>query len=290
MEKMVVRRIRRLVLALAASLAAMTAGPALAWSDLGHRVIGDLAYQRLTPATKAAVDRLIRDAAVSGDTGCPVATLADAAAFAGCVDGLRPFNDWRRAHYDAIPFCGPIDKASYCKDGRCASEAAKRAAATLADPAATPAMKLSALELLAHVIGDLHQPLDMIDNRDERGQEIRVVLPGSSDRRLNLHDFWNEVVLAPALGGEEIGVRYLEPIARAGQGWERGTIDDWASETYQIAKGLYERLPEPPTCGRNPRNPEVLDRGYVLSSVAVAREQLAKASVRLASVLNASLR
>jgi len=282
--------VRRVALALLGLAGASFAGPALAWGDLGHRVVADLAYERLTPAAKRQVDALLHESVVSGEPSCPVASLADAAVFADCVDGVRRFNDLRKLHYDAVPFCGTPVKADYCKDGLCASEAAKRALAALADPAQPPAVRLLALEQAAHFLADLHQPLDMIDNRDDRGGEIRVVLPGSSDRRLNLHLFWNEIVLAPALGGEEIGVRYLEPIARSGRGWDTGDIDAWAAETQALARQIYVRLPEPPQCGRNPRAPESLERGYVMTAIPLVREQLAKAGIRLATALNAALR
>lgn len=282
--------LRRAVFALFAAVACAAAGPALAWGDLGHRVAADLAYERLTPAAKAQVDGLIRNAGPAAEPSCPIASLADAAVFPDCVEGISRFNALRRLHYDPAPFCGMPPKPDWCKDGRCASEAAKRAAALLADPTQTPAARLDALAELAHFVADLHAPLNMIDNRDDHGEEIRITLPGSTDRRLNLHGFWNDVVLAPALGSEEQGVRYLEPVIRGGRDWAGGGVDDWALETRMIARSIYERLPEPPTCNRNPRNPEILDRGYVLDAVAVTRAQVAKAGVRLADLLNATLR
>jgi hypothetical protein len=280
--------LRRSVLAAAALAASLAASPALAWGELAHRVVADLAYQRLAPATRARVDALIAEAAVSGEPSCPVASFADAAAFPDCVDGIRRYNELRRLHYEERPFCPPERPRDVCKDGECVSGAVKRAAAALADPAAPPAAKLYALEQAVHFVADLHQPLNMIDNRDDRGEDIRIVLPGSSDRRLNLNRFWNEIVLAPALGGEADGVRYVAPLAQ--DRWAEGDVDAWAFETHVLARTIYERLPEPPACGREPRDPEVLDRGYVLAAVPVAREQLAKAAVRLAALLDATLR
>jgi hypothetical protein len=159
-----------------------------------------------------------------------------------------------------------------------------------AGAAGPAAAKLYALEQATHFMADLHQPLDMIDNRDDHGREIRVVLPGSSDKHLNLHDFWNDQIVALAVGSEDLGDRWLQPVANAGQRWDEGGVDAWANETTALARSIYQQLPEPPTCGRNPRNPEMLDRGYVMATVPVAREQLAKAAVRLASVLNTAMR
>jgi hypothetical protein len=291
MEGLVVMTgLRRAAVALAGLALFAAASPALAWGDLGHRVVADLAYERLTPAARRQVDALLAEAPVSGEPSCPVASFSDAAVFADCVDGIRRYNDMRRLHFEAAPLCGPPVKANYCKDGACASEAIKRAQAVLADPVQPAAARLLALEQIANFVADLHQPTNMIDNRDDRGADIRIALPGSADRRLNFHDFWNDILLAPSLGGEDIGVRYLEPVARSGRGWDEGDVDAWATETQGLARQIYARLPEPPQCGRNPKGPEVLDRGYVLAAVPQAREQLAKAGIRLATLLNATLR
>ena len=99
-----------------------------------------------------------------------------------------------------------------------------------------------------------------------------------------------DTLVALAIGSEDLGARWLQPVAIAGQHWDEGGVDAWGAETTALARTLYSHLPEPPMCGRNPRNPEALDRGYVSAAVPVAREQLAKAAVRLASVLNATLR
>lgn len=283
-------KVRRVALALSVVVATAWSAPAFAWSELGHRVVADLAYARLTPEAKVQVDTLIAGGALTGEPSCPVASLADAAAFPDCVEGIRKYNELRKLHEESQPLCPAQARGDPCKDGQCASAAVKKARAALADPMTTPEGKLYALENLAHFIADLHQPLDMIDNRDDRGRDVRIVLPGSSDKHLNLHDFWNDQIVAVAVGSEELGDRWLQPVARAGQRWDEGGVDAWAAETSALGRSIYAHLPEPPMCGRNPRNPEVLDRGYVAAATPVAREQLAKAAVRLASVLNATFR
>lgn len=272
------------------------AGPAAAWSEPAHRAIAEIAYARLTPEARTAVDALIAEgrsptaATLAVEPSCPVLSLADAAVFMDCVDGVRRYNDFRRLHYDNAPLCGAVDKNVYCRNGECLSEAVKRAVAVLRDPLALPADKLFALQQLTHFMGDLHQPYQMIDNRDDRGAEIRVSLPGSSDRRLNLHMVWDEALPSLAVGSGELGARFIGPLATNNEtAWGRGSVDQWALETQQLARSLYERLPEPPQCGRRPRDPPVLTRAYVLSGTTTVREQLAKAGVRLAAVLNATL-
>ena len=287
--------LRRAVAALAALLLVglailAQAGPAAAWGDMGYRVMGDLAYARLTPAARAQVDAMIAAAPVSGEPSCPVASLADAAVFPGCVDGIRRYNDLRKSRDEDQPVCPAQARGDPCKDGQCPSGAVKRALAVLADPARQAPARLYALEQLSRAIADLHQPFDMVDNRDDHARDIRVVLPGSSDKHLNLHDFWTDIVLAPALGADEgTAAAWLQPVVAGDRGWETGDVDAWAGETATLARVLYSRLPEEPQCGRNPRNPEALDRTYVEAAVPIAREQLARAAVRLAALLNQTL-
>jgi len=282
---------KRALAALAALICLAAAQPAAAWSEPGHRVIAEIAYARLTPEARAGVDDLIAQGGLSGEPSCPVYTLADAAVFVACVDGIRQYNDLRRLHYEAAPLCGAVNKNDYCRNGQCASEAVKAAIGVLANPFLPVADRLFALQQLAHFLGDLHQPHNMIDNRDNRGESIRVSLPGSSDRGLNLYRVWDEVLPALAVGSGELGASFIEPLAENNDAvWRAGNIDDWALETQQLARSLYARLPEPPECGRRPRGTPALDRTYVAAGVATVREQLAKSGVRLAAVLNAVLR
>ena len=270
--------------------------PALAWSELAHRAVADLAYERLTPETRNAINQIITQASAVPkvqEPGCMIRTLADAAAFPHCVDelGVRRFNNLEKLSYDAIPICGQVDKTNYCKNGQCASEAVRAAINILRNPAALPQERLLALAQVSNFLAALHQPLDAADNKDARGTRIRVSLPGSGKAKLNLHDVWDDQLVATAVGSEEVGVPYLAALALDnGGGWERGDLDAWGDETHRLATAfVYPRLPEPPMCGKTPNGVQALDRAYLSAAVPVVRQQLAKAGVRLAVVLNDAL-
>ena len=283
----------RRFLAAAAALAAIAlAGPAAAWGELGHRAVAELAAERLTPAAKTEIAGLIA-AAGRTEPSCPVYSLGDAAAFMGCVSDLGKYGALERLHYDARPFCPPPKPVDYCRNGQCATEALKRAVAVLRDRQQPAPARLAALEQASHLMADLHEPTSMNDNRDDQGERLRVILPGASDKaRLSLRDFWENNLPALAVGSLESGLPYLRPVAAKGAaGWARGDIDAWALETHVLAAGkIYPGLPEVPACNRLPKTSEPLDRAYVSAAVPVAREQLAKAGVRLAVVLNDALR
>lgn len=284
---------RKLAAAAAALAAALAlAGPAAAWDELGHRAVAELASERLTPVARTEIANLI-SAAGRTEPSCPVYSLGDAAAFMSCVSDLGKYSALERIHYDARPFCPPPKPVDYCRNGQCASEALKRAVAVLRDRQQPAAARLAALEQVSHLVADLHEPTSMIDNRDDQGGRLRVILPGASEKaRLSLRDFWEANLPALAVGSLETGLPYLRPIAaRGAAGWSRGDIDAWATETHILAsEQVYAGLPEVPVCNRLPKAPELLDRAYVSAAVPTAREQLAKAGVRLAVVLNDALR
>jgi hypothetical protein len=68
--------------------------------------------------------------------------------------------------------------------------------------------------------------------------------------------------------------------------WSAGTAADWALESFGVAKRhTYGLLPAPDS-----PNHYRLSADYVADATAVTREQLSKAGVRLAFVLNRALR
>jgi len=73
-----------------------------------------------------------------------------------------------------------------------------------------------------------------------------VVLPGSSDNRLNLHVSGTSIVLAPALGGERSACA-----TRTGRAFRRGMGHRrrrrLAAETQALARQIYVRLPSRPS-------------------------------------------
>ena len=150
---------------------------------------------------------------------------------------------------------------------------------------------MAALEAVAYLIAELHQPLHAADNGDRSGTRFRVTLPGSSDKRLTLYSVWDEDLVATAIGDAETGLPYLRPLAEANApAWSKGDVDAWVADTNQVAVAdVYGRLPTPPPCGHPPDKPQFLDRGYMTYGAEVVRNQLAKAAVRLAQVLNAAL-
>lgn len=277
-------------LIIAALLLVLPATRAAAWGSEGHRIVAALAYDRLTPRARETVDTLIAHSAEQGTPSCPVATLMDAATWPDCVRPLHQRFDYLAAmHYEDVPLCETPPKVRYCPDGKCITEETKRAISILKDAARSPADRLQALEEIAHFVGDMHQPLHAMDNGDRGGNLVQVTVQG---RATNLHHVWDVEVLENAVGTSEAAAEtVLRPlIAANARQWSGGRIDDWLAESHGLARTyVYPSLVQPPMCGQ-PAPPQAITPAYLDGAAPIVRQQLAKAAIRLAKVLNQTLK
>ena len=282
-------RLVLVVVAVLCLLASFAPGTARAWDPEADRAVARLAYERLAPGPRARVDMLFGGGVTV--EGCRVRGLEDSAAFVDCLHGGKA--DFMRAlPYDLIPLCGPPSLARGCPGGVCASEALKHFIAELASPVTPRLDRVLALEATAYLMAELHQPLHDADNGDRSGDRVRVILPGALKAKASLYSIWDNDLVASAIGGSaETGLPYLRPLADAhADAWVQGDVDAWVVEGHDVAlHTVYGRLPQPPACGKPPDRPEGLGPDYFAAATPVVREQLAKAGVRLAAVLNASL-
>jgi hypothetical protein len=155
-------------------------------------------------------------------------------------------------------------------------------AVELKDPTTNPEERLVALKFVLHFVGDLHQPLLASDAHDRGGNDKRVSAKGF--KASNLHRFWDTEFVeqlgpdAKTIASDLIG-RITEAQARA---WSHGTTSDWAVESFQVAKqDAYGRLPEP-----SKRRGFRLTNDYIAMAADDVAQQLSKAGVRLAMLLN----
>jgi hypothetical protein len=259
-----------------------------AWGLEGHRIVAALAYERLTPTAKRAIEGLIALSAAQDTPTCPVHSLEDASTWPDCVRSLRRFGYLTVMHYEDVPICGLAVKSVYCPDGRCITEETRRAIVVLKDTRRPPGERIQALEEITHLIGDLHQPLHAADNNDRGGNEVRVQVGG---HETNLHHVWDDEVLVAAVGPSEVEAENaLRPLIRANAAaWSDGDLDHWLAQSHRLAVSyVYPKLVKPPSCNI-PAPPQSISQAYLDKAAPIVRIQLARASLRLSSILNRAL-
>jgi hypothetical protein len=264
-------------------LCALPLARAAAFGAEGHRIVGLVAEEFLDAPARAELARLD-----GGESLATVGLWLDE--HKGELRAELPGSD--RWHYDNRPACAaqaPV--ASYCADGECASAAFAKYRAVLADRGAPPAARLLALRVVVHLVADVHQPLHVADNGD-RGANRVEVLVGNRSRPKPLHAAWDvDFVRRAARGADaaDFAARLAAEHRGASAALGRGSFGDWMQESYRLAQTVaYGRLPGF-ACGAPPGGVVRLPRAYSDEAAAIVREQLARAGIRLATLLNGTL-
>jgi hypothetical protein len=271
-----------------AAIAIVMAAPSVgAWGGQGHRLVGLIAAERLTPIARQNVTWLL-----DGQTLAEVATWADSIR----SDQQQTYG-W---HFLNIP----PGAAGYDRDRDCPRAAGVAAGSRadrwrdcavdrilfweqrLADATLDRADRATALKFLVHFIGDLHQPFHTI-GVGRGGNDVTVRVFGNANCAeagqkpfpCNLHSVWDGRLLARRDLDDRAYVAQLQTLIvdkRLGA-QPPGTPAQWAEQSFRVAT---EALVKP---GTN------IDEGYYRRHIGVIDERIALAGVRLAAVLNRTL-
>ena len=244
-------------------LAFASHAPALAWSQTGHRVTGAIADQYLGPRARAAVKDILGTESLAESTTWP--------------DFMRsaPGNFWQKEanpwHYVTVPVGQTYQQAGAPPQGD-AYTALKRFSETVRDPKAPLADRQTALRFIAHIVGDLAQPLHVGNGTDRGGNSVKVTFFG---KPTNLHSVWdNDMVESEGLSYTEM-TQWLQAAATPDQlrAWSSPDPMQWISDSVAVRDRIY------------PTNPE-LGYSYIFEHRETVRQQLSKGGLRLAAYLN----
>ena len=279
------RRTRVSLLLFAALLAASPA--ALAWSALGHRLVGAIAERHLDPAAEAQVRALL--------AGEPDPTLAGVAYWADALRNDDPprFKATSRWHYINARGGGcDFDLARDCPDGGCVVAQIQRQRAILADRTRPREARRDALKFLVHLVGDAHQPMHAGDRTDAGGNQYQISLATALEPEAyardkyvdgvmgtNLHSVWDYYILGAAGLSLPQYARKLDALP-----WPPSNEAPlfapmaWARESCRLveARHLYP-------------DGHKLDDGYLDAMRPLAEQRIRQAAWRLASILNGAL-
>ena len=253
---------------------------AQAWGAAGHQITGLIAQSLLTERASQQVQQLLKNE-----------TLAEAAVYMDQHRGplARRWPASSRWHYDNQSVC---TNAPYCQDGNCATNQIEQFRKLLADHQANQADRARALRLIVHMVGDIHQPLHTADNDDRGGNTVKVRIPPRR-RTYLLHSLLDSAVIQQLIGSQTTSTyaAQIQTTYRARiPSWQQGNAKQWAQESHRLATTeIYAKLPGF-SCGQKATMPLVLPESYLQSTQAYLPEQLVKAGVRIAFILNTTLK
>ncbi len=258
----------------------------LAWSALGHRLVGALAERHLDPAAQAQVHVLL--------AGEPDPTLAGVATWADTLRDSDPerFKQTSRWHYiDTPPGTCAYVPARDCPDGNCAIAAIGKQRAILADRSQPLAARRDALKFVVHLVGDVHQPMHANNHDDKGGNDFQVSLrtdlqPEAYARNryvngvmgTNLHSVWDFYIL----GSEHLDLQHytdrLDALPWPPKVESIAGPEAWAGESCRLvdARQLYPAR-------------HTMDRSYLDAERPLAEQRIRQAAYRLAVLLDDTL-
>lgn len=242
------------------------------WSFSPHQVICEVAWQRLTPEAKELV-RTVRQTDTTG-----ARTFAES-----CVWADQVRDSTHRAtyeyHFINVDRGSPrVDWKRDCAAYDCVAVAVVRYAHYLSlEPKGSRdrLRRAEALKFLGHFVGDLHQPLHAGYGDDLGGNTTMVTWEG---RETRLHSVWDgQIPRRAGITGLESAPEIAASISdtQAAE-WLKSDVYGWVEESYQLVR----------TVVYNFQPGEELSGSYATKAVPVVNEQIRKAGVRLAGLLN----
>jgi nuclease S1 len=299
-----------------------TASTAHAWGCKGHQTVALIAEKHLTPEARQSVEKLLGENPIDPKLKryCGDATqdlMVDASTWPDDVRNERHNGPW---HYTDIPrgkHKGSLEE--FCGADGCVTRAIEEQRAILKDKSADSVKRAEAIRYLIHFVGDLHQPLHVINNGDNGGNCVPVkylhheplpnpLHPEREDYSPNLHQIWDTEIIErdmevsnPHRYADELDEKFRTESAA----WEAAGIhvENWAWEVHEQAETeVYDAFSvristepdvKPKGCSDNNHVGKrqfdkhlTVDEAYQSRAAKTAEKGLAEAGVRLAIILN----
>lgn len=238
----------------------------MAWGVQGHRVVGEVANRYISKKTGRAF------AAILGHES--IAMTSNWADFIKSDPSYNYLSNW---HYinlpagltrDAVFNFLATDTATdvYTKINWLVQE--------LKNKNLEAEKKKLYLRLLIHFVGDVHQPMHVGRPEDLGGN--RITVNWFSDAS-NLHQVWDSRIIDfqhLSYTEHAAAVDYSNKSLR--KQWQTQPVQEWIWESYQLAETIYAGV----------KTGDRLSYDYNFKHIATVNDQLLKAGIRLAGLLN----
>ncbi|MDX1637141.1 MAG: S1/P1 nuclease [Balneolaceae bacterium] len=231
------------------------------WGKTGHRVVGQVAEQYLTPLAKKEIDEILGDESLA-----MASTWMDEIRSDPAYDHTH---DW---HWVTIP-----DGKTYAETEKNPNgdliKAIRDQIATLEKENVAIQEEREALKMLIHLVGDIHQPLHVGTGEDRGGNDVNVEWFWEPS---NLHRVWDsEMIDDSKFSFTELSQSINHPAKEELKKWQHTDILAWAHESMALREQVYT-LPDN----------KQLSYEYTYRNFDTVEKRLLQAGVRLAQVLN----
>ncbi|MBL7858899.1 MAG: S1/P1 nuclease [Cyclobacteriaceae bacterium] len=229
------------------------------WGATGHRATGHVAQKYLNKKARKAINRIL-----GGES------LAMASTWMDEIKSDSTFNYMSDWHWVTIPDGLTYEQTEKNPNGDLVMTL-ERIIAELKSKKLNPKDEVERLKMLIHLVGDIHQPLH-VGRPDAGGNAIKVTWFRTDS---NLHRVWDsDMIDDTKLSYTELAEAAGNPAENQLQRWQKNSVRDWARESTTFREQIY-------AIGNGK-----LGYRYSYLNFPTVREQVLKAGVRLAGILN----
>ncbi len=234
---------------------------AFSWGQTGHRVVGQIAQNHLSKKAKKEL------AMIMGHE-----SLVEASTWMDNIKSDDQYDHMKPWHYVTIPD-GQNYSTSEKTDKGDAYEAIDRMIDILKDETKNFKEKRDAVAILTHLVGDIHQPLHVGNGEDRGGNDVKI--KWFYDKS-NLHRIWDSGMI------DSKQLSYCELAKMIDHKVDNSavkTLDKsmWIKEAMELRPQIYDI-----------EGKEHLSYEYLYKNWPTVKDQLYKAGIRLAEILNAA--
>lgn len=233
----------------------------LKWGKTGHRIVGDIAADYLSPSARVEVNRVI------GPQSMAIASV--------WMDQIRSdpnydhTHDW---HWVTIPDGMSYEETEKNPNGDLIKKL-QTFISELKEGDLSPEEEKEKLKMLIHMVGDIHQPMHVGTGEDMGGNDTNVEWFYEPS---NLHRVWDsEMIDDTQLSYTEFSTAINHPSDHQVSSWQNSGVMDWAAEAMELRDQVYD-LPDD----------RQLSYEYQYEHRDLLNKQLLKGGVRLAGILN----
>lgn len=242
-------------------LTATTSSNDAYWGQIGHRTVGHIADGMLSKKARKNVKRVLGNE-----------TLAEVSTW---MDDVKSDNAYRYAgswHYCTIPD-GQTYETAETQEGGDIIWAIEKIIKELKAGGLTAEQEATNLKFLAHLVGDIHQPLHVGNGDDRGGNDVKVQWFSTNT---NLHSVWDgRMIDGKQMSYTEFADWVNHPTKAEVKALQRASVRDWANESMSYRAQVYD-VPE------NGR----LGYLYSYQNFDLVKQRIKQAGVRLAGVVN----
>jgi hypothetical protein len=230
------------------------------WGPTGHRATGWIAEKYLSKKARKAIEKLLK-----GESLAMTATWMDDVRSDSTYDYMV---DW---HWVTIPFGNTYDKTTKNPNGDIIATL-ERIITELKSKKLTEEEQVNRIRILAHLVGDIHQPLHVGGMDDRGGNNVKVTWFRNES---NLHRVWDsDMIDDTRLSYTELAQSLDKPTRAQILSWQKASVRDWANESQALKDNVY-------AIGNGKLGYE-----YSYKNFHLVRARLLQAGVRLAGILN----